>query len=81
MDIKIDDIVYPARCSRGYQKKYSMLVKYIKSQSKEIFLEGEKVKLSWMVASENGYSWYSFGSLTKNLTSKQTEINNEKIKS
>jgi len=77
MNIKKGDTVYPANCSREYQLKNPLTINYISERTQQTLLDGEKITLSWLVASENGYSWYSFGTLTKNLTSaSRTSANN-----
>jgi len=73
MDIKMGDTVYPASCSREYQLKNPMIVNYIKERTKKTCLNSEEVTLSWPVASENGYSWYSFGTLIKDSDNKEEE--------
>jgi len=71
LKLKVGDVVYPKGCSRDYQLQNPITINHVKEHTDDTMIDGKYETLRWMSASENGWSWYPFMTLTKRLSTNE----------
>ena len=58
---------YLKDCSPGYQAKNSIVINHIRETTHQVIIDSVKTQIICHAASENGYSWYPFETITDRL--------------